>query len=46
LITPGIDEAKFDECLAGAKTNCPISKLFKNKISIEATVKADWNSGE
>ena len=33
---PGIDEAKFNECAADAKENCPISQLFKTNITIEA----------
>jgi osmotically inducible protein OsmC len=26
---PGLDDAKFQELAAGAKKNCPVSKLFK-----------------
>ncbi|MCL4278421.1 MAG: OsmC family protein, partial [Ignavibacteriaceae bacterium] len=33
---PGIDAAKFQECAADAKENCPISKLLKTNITIEA----------
>ena len=33
---PGIDEAKFNECAADAKANCPISKLLNTNITIEA----------
>jgi osmotically inducible protein OsmC len=33
---PGIDQAKFDECVADAKQNCPISKLLNCDISLEA----------
>ena len=32
----GIDQAKFDECVADAKANCPISKLLNAEISCEA----------
>lgn len=35
---PGIDKDKFQECAADAKENCPISKLLKTNISIEATL--------
>ncbi len=33
---PGIDEAKFQECVEDAKNNCPISKLYNTKITAEA----------
>ncbi len=33
---PGIDAAKFAECAADAKANCPISKLLNTDISMEA----------
>ncbi|MCC6549217.1 MAG: OsmC family protein [Ignavibacteriaceae bacterium] len=33
---PGIDAAKFQECAADAKENCPISKLLKTNITMEA----------
>jgi osmotically inducible protein OsmC len=35
---PGIDKAKFDECIADAKANCPISKLLKANITHEASL--------
>jgi peroxiredoxin, OsmC subfamily len=35
---PGIDKQKFDECAANAKANCPVSKLLKADISMEATL--------
>ena len=35
---PGIDKAKFDEVAAGAKANCPISKLLNTTINMEATL--------
>lgn len=33
---PGIDKAKFDESVADAKANCPISKLLNTNITYEA----------
>jgi lipoyl-dependent peroxiredoxin len=33
---PGIDQAKFDECVKDAKENCPISKLLNTEISVNA----------
>ncbi|MEJ0101850.1 MAG: OsmC family protein [Bacteroidota bacterium] len=33
---PGIDQAKFDESIADAKANCPISKLLNTNITHEA----------
>lgn len=35
---PGIDAAKFAECAAEAKVNCPISKLLSTEITMEATL--------
>ena len=37
---PGIDDAKFQECAADAKANCPISKSLNTNINIvlEATL--------
>jgi osmotically inducible protein OsmC len=35
---PGIDKAKFDECVKDAEANCPISKLLNTTISNEATL--------
>jgi lipoyl-dependent peroxiredoxin len=35
---PGIDKAKFDECAADAKANCPISKLLNTKITLDASL--------
>lgn len=35
---PGIDEAKFQEVAAGAKAGCPVSKLFKAEITLDATL--------
>lgn len=36
---PGISAEKFEECVADAKTNCPISKLLNTTITHEATLK-------
>lgn len=33
---PGADQAKFQELAAKAKANCPVSKLFKAAITLEA----------
>ena len=33
---PGIDAAKFAECAAEAKANCPISKLLNTNITMDA----------
>ncbi|PUZ27760.1 osmotically inducible protein OsmC [Chitinophaga costaii] len=33
---PGIDQAKFDELVADAEKNCPISQLLKTKITVDA----------
>ena len=36
---PGIDKAKFDEIAAGAKANCPISRLLAAAtITLDATL--------
>lgn len=35
---PKIDEAKFNECVADAKANCPVSKLLNTNITAEATL--------
>jgi len=35
---PGIEEAKFQEIAKGAKENCPLSKLMKAEITLEATL--------
>lgn len=34
----GIDQSKFDECIADAKANCPISQLFNTEITATATL--------
>lgn len=33
---PNIDDAKFQEITAKAKAGCPVSKLFKAEISLDA----------
>jgi lipoyl-dependent peroxiredoxin len=33
---PGVDQAKFDELVADAKANCPISMLLKAEITLDA----------
>jgi osmotically inducible protein OsmC len=33
---PKIDEAKFVECVTDAKDNCPVSKLYKTNITVDA----------
>ena len=35
---PGADQALFDQLAAKAKANCPISKLLKCDITLEATL--------
>jgi osmotically inducible protein OsmC len=37
---PGISQSKFDEAVADAEKNCPISKLLNTKISVDATLTA------
>jgi lipoyl-dependent peroxiredoxin len=33
---PGIDAAKFAECAADAKANCPVSKVLNTAITLDA----------
>ena len=33
---PGIDDAKFQEIAAKAKTNCPLSKVLRAEITLDA----------
>jgi osmotically inducible protein OsmC len=35
---PGADQAKFDELTAKAKAGCPVSKLLKAEITLDATL--------
>lgn len=37
---PGIDQAKFDELSKKAKESCPISKLLKTRITLDAKLEA------
>jgi lipoyl-dependent peroxiredoxin len=38
---PGADQAQFAELAGKAKANCPVSKLFKANITLEATLVDD-----
>jgi osmotically inducible protein OsmC len=33
---PGADQATFEKCANTAKANCPVSKLFKAEITLDA----------
>jgi osmotically inducible protein OsmC len=35
---PGIDQKKFDECVRDAELNCPVSRVLKATISVEASL--------
>jgi osmotically inducible protein OsmC len=35
---PSIDAAKFNEIAAGAKANCPVSKVLNATITLDATI--------
>jgi osmotically inducible protein OsmC len=35
---PGADQAKFAELAAKAKAGCPVSKLFKTQITLDAAL--------
>lgn len=37
---PGADRARFEEIANQAKTGCPVSKLMKAKITMQATLEA------
>ncbi|GAB2795635.1 peroxiredoxin OsmC [Halomonas shantousis] len=37
---PGADQATFDECAQKAKEGCPVSKLFKAEITLDAKLEA------
>jgi lipoyl-dependent peroxiredoxin len=37
---PGMDEAKFQELAAAAKAGCPVSRLLKAEISLDARLEA------
>ncbi len=38
VVASGIDQTKFDECIADAKANCPISQLFNTEITATAVL--------
>ncbi len=35
---PGLDDAKFQDLAAKAKAGCPVSKLLKAEVTLEATL--------
>jgi osmotically inducible protein OsmC len=35
---PGLDKAKFDELARNAETGCPVSRVLKAEISLDATL--------
>lgn len=37
-VVPGISQAKFEECAADAKANCPISKLLNTEITMTSAL--------
>ena len=37
---PGADQAKFDAAVKAAETGCPVSRLFKTKISVSARLES------
>jgi lipoyl-dependent peroxiredoxin len=37
---PGADKAKFDTAVKNAETGCPVSKLFKAEISVNARLES------
>lgn len=37
-VIPNITQAQFDEIAAGAKAGCPVSKLYKCDITLDATL--------
>lgn len=37
---PGADKAKFDAAVKAAETGCPVSKLFKAEITVNAKLEA------
>ena len=39
-VIPGADKAKFDTAAANAKAGCPISKLLKAEITLDAKLEA------
>jgi osmotically inducible protein OsmC len=41
---PNISDDKFNECAEDAKLNCPISKLYKTNITMEARLAQKVNA--
>jgi lipoyl-dependent peroxiredoxin len=37
---PGADQAKFDQAVKNAETGCPVSKLFKAEITVNARLES------
>ena len=37
---PGADKAKFDTAVKNAETGCPVSKLFRAEISVNARLES------
>ena len=37
---PGADKAKFDAAVKAAETGCPVSKLFKAEITVNARLQS------
>jgi osmotically inducible protein OsmC len=37
---PGADKSKFDAAVKAAETGCPVSKLFKAEISVNARLES------
>lgn len=37
---PGADKAKFDQAVQAAKTGCPVSKLYKAEITLNARLES------
>jgi osmotically inducible protein OsmC len=42
---PGIDEARFRELADEAKANCPVSKVLRADITLDATLQAGAAAG-
>jgi osmotically inducible protein OsmC len=42
---PGIDEARFRELADEAKANCPVSKVLRAEITLDATLQAGAAAG-
>jgi osmotically inducible protein OsmC len=37
---PGASQSDFDQAVQAAKTGCPVSKLFRADITLDATLEA------